>query len=677
MTDRAPSTGTSAQEPTALTTARNAAVRVPDPAQDPEARLAAQGLVAKLDVGLTVPAADGPLPAWSLDPYRFLVDPANATAPPSVNPSLWRNAVLNMNVGLYEVVPDAVYQVRGMDISNISFLEDPTGASREIVVVDPLISEECAAAALDLYRAHRGDRTIRAVIFTHSHTDHYGGVRGLFAGREFPGADEVTVVAPDGFLEHAVSENVYAGNAMSRRATYMYGSLLHKDEKGQVDAGLGKTMSSGVTGLVAPTKVITAEDDGVAMRLGPVAIEFQLTPGTEAPAELNFYLPDVRSLCMAENATPTLHNLYSLRGAQVRDAKAWSQYLNEAVDRFGADATSLFASHFWPRWKTSPETDEIVSFLTRQADLYRFLHDQTLRLANHGRTMHEIAEDLDEAVAGLPLFGAWYNRGYYGTVNHDVKAVYQRYLGWYDGNAAHLHGLPPEKLGRRYVEAFGGADAVVRLARAAYDGADGPEDYRWAAELLSHVVFADPAHTAARELEADVLEQLGYQAESGPWRNFYLAGAAELRNRPTAEDGTTALPAPEIITADVIAAMPLDMIFDYLGIRLSGPEASAHPMALALHIVDGLEADPDDCAVRLRNGVLVYTPLTAAPAPDAYDASYTLTRAGLDDLALGRATPAELLDRKELSVDSGTLAPFTTLASLLDTFAFWFGLTTP
>ncbi|MFE7130912.1 alkyl/aryl-sulfatase [Streptomyces sp. NPDC057638] len=653
-----------------MTRELNAAVVVPPDGQDPESALAARGLIAALPADFAVDREGSPVPAWSLAPYTFLT----GDAPDTVNPSLWRNALLNMRTGLFEVVADAVYQVRGMDLSNISFLEDPTGASQEVVVVDPLISEECAAAAWKLYREHRGlRRTIRAVIFTHSHLDHYGGVLGLFQGGRLP--DGVDIIAPEGFLEHSVSENVYAGNAMQRRALFMYGTLLERSERGQVDAGLGKSMSSGSPGLLPPTYTVVPRvaKPGHVVSFGPVNLEFQLTPGTEAPAELNFYLPDVEALCMAENATPTLHNLYSLRGAQVRDAKGWSQYLNESVEWYGGRSKTLFASHFWPRWNTEESPDAIVSFLTSQADLYRFLHDQALRLANQGRTMTEIAEDLDTQVPES-LAGQWFNRGYYGTVNHDLKAVYQRYLGWYDGNAAHLHPLPPEAAGPRYVEAIGGVTKVVELARQAFEDAKGADDYRWAAELLSHAVFADPAHQEARALEADVLEQLGYQAESGPWRNFYLAAAHELRTRPA--DGTPPdIPSPQIITQPVLEAISLEMLFDYLGIRLNGPEAAGHPLTLGFRITGGLADDPTHCTVQLRNGVLVYTPGLTNPV--TADATYTLTRVGLNSLAIAQTTPDQLAADGELTVTTGALDPLNTLNGLLETFEYWFGLTTP
>ncbi|MEV8453108.1 alkyl sulfatase dimerization domain-containing protein [Streptomyces sp. NPDC052095] len=654
-----------------MTAELNEAITVPLWKDDPERQLAAQGQLVPLPADFTVDKAGTDLPAWSLGPYQFLTEAEEA--PAEVNPSLWRNARLNMYTGLFEVVPDAVYQVRGMDLSNISFLEDPTGRSRKIVVVDPLVSEECATEALKLYREHRGeDRVITAVIFTHSHIDHYGGVLGLFENGVVP--DGVDIIAPDGFLEHAVSENVYAGNAMQRRALFMYGSLLDRSEKGQVDAGLGKTNSNGTSGVLAPTFTVTPDiaQRGLVHRFGRVHIEFQLTPGTEAPAELNFYLPDVRTVCMAENATPTLHNLYSLRGAQVRDAKAWSEYLRQSVDWYGDRSDTLFASHFWPRWNTEESPDAIVSFLTSQADLYRYLHDQALRQANHGRTITEIAEDLD---ANVPegLAGQWFNRGYYGTVNHDLKAVYQRYLGWYDGNAAHLHTLPPEKAGPRYVEALGGVENVVDIARQAFDKATTKDDYRWAAELLSHAVFADPGYRPARALEADVLEQLGYQAESGPWRNFYLAAAHELRL--PGEGAPPGTPSPQIITTSTLQAMSLEMLFDYLGIRLNGPKAADTSLTIGFTVTGGLPGDPGQVTVQVRNGLLVYTP-TAADT-DTADGAYTLTRTGLNELVIGTTTPDQLVADGDLTVVTGTIDPLNTLNALLDTFEYWFGLTLP
>ena len=653
---------------TPLTKRINAAVAVPPPAQDPELALAQQGLVEAFAPNFEVPDPAHPhIPAWSLADFAFLT----GDAPAEANPGLWRNARLNMHCGLYRV-EDSVYQVRGADLSNITFMEDPTGKSDAVVVLDPLVSEECAAAALQIYLRNRAvalgrSRTIVAVIFSHSHVDHYGGVRGLFPNGQIPSG--VEIVAPDGFLKHVVSENVYAGTAMTRRASFMYGLLLEKSSTGQVDSGLGKTSSTGTVGFVTPTMTIAQNTDPAhPVRLGVLDFEFQLTPGTEAPSEMNFFMPQTGILCMAENATPTLHNTYSLRGTQVRDAKAWSEYLNQAVQLFGSRARTMFASHFWPRWKTG-QNNQIVDFLTSQADLYRYLHDQTLRLSNQGYTMTEVAEMLDGALpAGLA--GQWFNHGYYGTTSHNVKSIYQRYLGWFDGNAAHLHGLPPADVGKRYVQALGGAQSVVDLAQKAYDTATSATDYRWAAELLSHVTFAEPHQQGARDLEAKVVEQLGYQAESGPWRNFYLSAAQELRDRP--------VNAPALQTtlknADVLAAMSLEMLFDFMGIRLDGKQAAAHPLSFALNVDGGLAGDPNMCTVRVRNGVLVYL---GRPAGDDVLTVYRITRSGLNRLATSQATPLELEKEEQLTVMTGDLRPIDALATMLDYFDLDFAITTP
>ena len=655
------------QDASDVTKRFNSRVPLPPPGTDTEQTLAQAGLLYRFPPNFEIPNPNPLLPPiWSLAQYAFLT----GAAPDTVNPSLWRNALLNMNCGLFQVVEDAVYQVRGADLSNISFIEDPAG-SGDIVVLDPLVSEECAAVALQTYlnvRAKTKPRKIIAVIFSHSHVDHYGGVRGLFPGGQIP--DDVAIVAPDGFLEHVVSENVYAGTAMTRRASFMYGLELHKSARGEVDAGLGKTSSTGTVGFVTPTVTITETTDPAApVRIKSFLFEFQLTPGTEAPSEMNFFLPQTGILCMAENATPTLHNIYSLRGTQVRDAKAWSEYLHDAIQRYGSRTTAMFASHFWPRWKTG-QNNEIVDFLTSQADLYRYLHDQTLRLANQGHTMTEIAEMIDGHLpAGLS--GPWYNHGYYGTTSHNVKSVYQRYLGWFDGNAAHLHGLTPSEAGRRYVLAMGGAAKVVENAQIAYDKAETVEDYRWLAELLSHVTFADPEDTKAKQLEANVLEQLGYQSESGPWRNFYASAAQELRDRPVG--------LPPVRTTlnngDVLAAMSLEMLFDFMGIRLSGALAAKHPMSFGLNVYDGLAGDPVMCTVRVRNGVLVYL---GEPAPDDVYTEYRISRAGLNQLAVSGATVKQLEAEGSLTVLTGDYGPLTLLAEvLLEYFDLGFAITMP
>ncbi len=448
-----------------------------------------RGFIAALEP-CVVTAADGRV-VWDNDSYAFVT----GDAPTSVHPSLWRQSKLCAKQGLYEVV-DGIYQVRGFDLSNISFIEGDSG----IIVIDPLISTETAAAALQLYRAHRGNRAVSAVIYTHSHVDHFGGVLGVTTQADVD-AGRVAVIAPEHFTQHAVQENVYAGTAMARRAAYMYGAALDRGPQGQVGCGLGQVGSTGEVALIVPTVDIC--ETGETHTIDGVEIEFQMAPGTEAPAEMHFYFPRHRALCMAENATHNLHNLLTLRGALVRDPHGWAGYLTEAIDRFADRTDVVFASHHWPTWGR----DRIVEFLSLQRDMYAYLHDQTLRLLNQGFTGIEIAENFQMPPA---LERAWHTHGYYGSVNHNVKAVYQRYMGWFDGNPGRLWQHPPEAIGPRYVEAIGGVGRVVEIAREAFD--DG--DFRWAATLLDHVIFTDQDDATARELYADTLEQLAYGAEN-------------------------------------------------------------------------------------------------------------------------------------------------------------------
>ncbi|KAA8963889.1 alkyl sulfatase dimerization domain-containing protein [Mycobacterium sp.] len=537
-----------------------------------------RGFIAAL-TPCVVKAADGRV-VWDNDVYSFL----SGDAPTSVHPSLWRQSTLTAKQGLYEVVP-GIYQVRGLDISNITFVEGDTG----IIVIDPLVSTEVAAAALALYRTHRQDRPVVAVIYTHSHVDHFGGVLGVTTQADVD-AGRVAVLAPQGFTDHAVQENVYAGPAMARRATYMYGTMLPRGPLGQVGCGLGQAPSAGEVALIVPTVDIRAT--GETHTIDGVRIEFQLAPGTEAPAEMHFYFPQFRALCMAENATHNLHNLLTLRGALVRDPHAWSGYLTEAIDVFADRADVVFASHHWPTWGRA----RIVEFLSLQRDLYAYLHDQTLRLLNQGYTGVEIAEMFQLPPA---LENAWHTHGYYGSVSHNVKAVYQRYMGWFDGNPARLWAHPPEALATRYVEAMGGTDRVVALARTAFD--DG--DFRWAATLLDHAVFAESTHAAARELYADTLEQLAYGAENATWRNFFLSGAVELRE---GNFGTAA----QTTSLSLLARLTPEQIFDSLAISVNGPRA--WDLHLALDI--GFAEPAANYRLTLRNGVLVHRNVPADPA---------------------------------------------------------------
>ena len=577
---------------------------------------------------------------WSMADFAFEAE--GQPCPDTVNPSLWRQAQLNSIHGLFEVTP-GIYQVRNFDLSNITFIEGKDG----YIVVDPLISSETAAAALALLRQHRGDRPVSAVIYTHSHVDHYGGVRGVLSDADI--AAGLRIIAPEGFLKEAVSENVLAGNAMNRRATYMYGSLLPRGPKGHVDAGLGKTVSMGTVSLVPPTESVSAT--GTRLTVDGVEIVFQVTPDTEAPAEMNFFFPQFGALCMAENCSCHLHNLYTPRGAQVRDAKSWSFYIDEAIDLFAADTKVLFASHHWPRWGAGKAS----AFLKKQRDLYKYIHDQTLRMANHGLTPLEIGEQL-----ALPptLASEWYSRGYYGTLNHNAKAVYQRYLGWFDGNPANLHKHPPVEAGRRYVELAGGVEALLTHARTAFEAGD----YRWVAEVVNHLVFADPTNAEARCLQADALEQMGYQAESGPWRAFYLTAAMELRfPRPPATS-------PRPGAGGQLRALPADNLLDALSVRLNGEAVGDAEIAVNLRFSDSGES----FLVTVENAVLHHAPgKTAAGA-----AIVTLTRAALAALAMAEKTLAQLLADGAVSI-TGDDADFARLISWLDRFDFWFEIVTP
>ncbi|MBV9639835.1 MAG: MBL fold metallo-hydrolase [Mycobacteriaceae bacterium] len=516
-------------------------------------------------------AADGRV-VWDNDSYAFL----RGDAPTSVHPSLWRQATLAAKQGLYEVVP-GIYQVRGFDISNVSFIETDNG----VIVIDPLVSTEVAAAALELYRAHRGDRTVVSVIYTHSHVDHFGGVLGVTTQADVD-AGRVSVLAPEGFIEHAVQENVYAGTAMTRRATYMYGTLLARGPHGQVGSGLGQTPSTGEVAVITPTVII--RETGETHTIDGVDIEFQMAPGTEAPAEMHFYFPRYRALCMAENATHNLHNLLTLRGALVRDPHGWAGYLTEAIDRFGTRSDVAFASHHWPTWGR----DHIVEFLSTQRDLYAYLHDQTLRLLNQGFTGAEIAEQFQMPPA---LEAAWHTHGYYGSVSHNVKAIYQRYMGWFDGNPARLWPHPPEQLAKRYVDAIGGIDRVVEIAQKAFDNGD----FRWAATLLDHAIFAEPQHGAATELYADTLEQLAYGAENATWRNFFLSGATELREGNFGTAGQTA-------SLSVLSQLSPEQMFDSLAISVNGPKAWHLDVELDVTFRD----IDTNYRLTLHNGVLGY-----------------------------------------------------------------------
>lgn len=526
-----------------------------------------KGFIAALSPGV-VKNAKGQV-IWDNDAYDFL----KKDAPKSAHKSLWRQSQLVSKQGLYKVT-DRVYQVRGLDLSNMTLIEGDSG----VIVIDPLISAETAAAALTLYRAHRGDKKVTGLIYTHPHVDHFGGCRGVLPD----GAGDVPILAPDGFMEHAVSENVYAGTAMQRRSGYMYGALLPKSPAGQIGCGLGQSVSVGSIGLIPPTKDIS--ETGQVETVDGVRFEFQMTPGTEAPAEMNFVLPELRAVCMAENATHTMHNIITLRGAQVRDARQWAHYLNESVVLFGGRVDVAFASHHWPTWGG----ESIVELLEQQRDLYAYMHDQTLRMINKGMTGREIAEEIMLPPA---LAGVWANRGYYGSLSHNVKGIYQRYMGWFDGNPAHLWEHPPVEEAKRYVKAMGGRTATVAKARAFARGGD----LRFAVTLLNHVVFADPGHKAAKRELAELYVKLGQASENAVWRNFYLMGAQELR------EGVKESPT-SVVSADMLMALSVDQLIDSVAIRVNGPKA----WDVKLRMDWSLPALGKVWHLTLRHGVLTY-----------------------------------------------------------------------
>ncbi|MGB5104024.1 MAG: alkyl sulfatase dimerization domain-containing protein [Steroidobacteraceae bacterium] len=598
---------------------------------------ARRGFIAT-DEPLVIPGPDGK-PAWDATAYGFLA----GEAPPTVNPSLWRQARLNALNGLFEVVP-GIHQVRGYDLANMTLIEGRTGW----IVVDPLTTRETAAAALALARRYLGDQVVSAVIFTHSHVDHFGGIDGVLPD-DAAARDRIPIIAPAGFMEEATSENVLAGVAMGRRALYMYGSSLPRSPQGHVDTGLGKGVPHGTIGIRTPTVLVDRTPQ--ELEIDGVRFVFQYTPESEAPAELTFYLPALKAWCGAEIVSHTLHNLYTLRGAKVRDARKWSGYIDEAITRFG-DMEVAFASHHWPVWGNA----RAIDYLVAQRDTYAYIHDQTLRLANQGYTSREIAEQLE-----LPstLRTRFANRGYYGTVRHDSKAVYQAYFGWYDGNPANLDPLPPADAGARYVEAMGGAEAVLRKARAAHEAGDD----RWAATLLNHLVFTEPGHEAAQALLAETYDQLGYRAESGPWRDAYLTAAHEMRNgiQGTAIDPRRAV--------DLLGNTPVERFLDSMAVRLDGPAADGKSMTFNFVFTDVGETH----VVELGNAVLRHR--RAEPLADA-DATVRLTRELLVRLGTGEAGLKDVVMSDALEVEGSRLKLLAFL-SLLDRPDGQFAIVTP
>ena len=578
---------------------------------------------------------------WSLEPYGFL---SAEEAPTSVNPSLWRQSRLNMNHGLFEVVP-GVYQVRGFDIANMTLIEGERG----VIVVDTLTSIEGARAAMALYFQHRGRRPVSAVIFTHTHTDHWGGARGVLDDEVLAGG-AVPIIAPNLFMEHAVSENIIAGPAMLRRAQYQFGPFLAKGPRGQVDCGLGKSMAAGSVKLLRPSDLIM--ETGDKRTIDGLEFEFQMAPNSEAPAEMHFFVRRYKLLNLAENCTHNFHNLLPFRGADVRDALAWSKYLGEALQMWGGRADAMCGQHHWPVWGKQ----RIDTMIRQQRDLYKFAHDQTVRLMNHGLTATEIAETVKLPAS---LEGAWHARGYYGHIRHNVKAIYQKYLGWYDANPVHLDPLPPVESGRKYVEYMGGAATI--LDRAAKDFANG--EFRFVAQALSHLVFADPGNQAARALLADTLEQLGYAAESATWRNAYLFGAQELR-----QGMPKASPRPPM-PRETLAALGTGQLWDVLGVRLNGPNAEGKHIVLNWRFTDTRE----DFVLTLENCALTY--VEGAQAATA-DASFSLPRTVLDEVISSQTSFPEAVAKGNIKY-TGNATRLAELMKLMDEFPRMFEIVEP
>jgi alkyl sulfatase BDS1-like metallo-beta-lactamase superfamily hydrolase len=577
--------------------------------------------------------------AYDTSAYEFL----KGTAPDTANPSLWRQAQILTMHGLFKVA-DRIFQVRGFDVSTVSFIDAGSGW----IVVDPLTSVEAARAAYELVTEHVGKKPVLAVIYSHSHVDHYGGVGGVTNTADVA-SGAVKIIAPEGFLEHAVSENIIAGPAMSRRARFQFGLTLPHSAEGEMTSGLGPRPSLGSLSLIAPTDIVSRT--GQEIKVGDVTMVFQLTPGTEAPAEMNFYLPQFRAVFMAENANLTMHNLLPARGALVRDAKAWADYLTESIRLFGGKSDTMFAAHGIPRFGQ----DEIVAFLASHRDAYKFLHDQSVRLMNNGLTSSEIAE-----VLKLPdvLAKQWFNRGYYGTMSHNSKAVYQRYMGWYDANPANLNPLPPEPAAKRYVEAMGGAAKVIALAATA----EGDGDLRWAATLLNHVVFADENNKAARDQLAGVYTKLGFESEAGTWRNIYLTGAQELRN------GVVKLP-PASMSTDVLSATTTPMLLDFVAVRINPVKASERAFKINIELTDRREKH----LITIENGVMIHEAGIVDPAAGA---SLRMKRPDLLMTLLAGIPVAARIESGDVRIE-GDASLYDALVGLIEPLTPNFPIVTP
>jgi alkyl sulfatase BDS1-like metallo-beta-lactamase superfamily hydrolase len=575
--------------------------------------------------------------AWNIGQYDFLLEEGKDFK--SIHPSLQRQAILNMNYGLYEVIP-GIYQIRGYDLANISFVKSKTGW----IVFDPLTSKETAKAALDFINEKLGARPVVAVVYSHSHGDHFGGVRGVVDEADVK-SGKVKVIAPIGFMKHAVSENVYAGNAMTRRLFYQYGVLLPASPNGHVDQSIGKNISSGVIGLITPNVIITKDVENLT--IDGVKMVFQNTPGTEAPAEMNTYFPDMKAFWAAENITGTIHNIYTLRGALVRDALEWSKQINRALYLFGQEATVMFASHSWPRWGN----DRVQEVMRSQRDLYANLNNGVLNLANKGVTINEMHNVYE---VPMSLQKQWSARSYHGSVEHNAKAVINRYLGYWDGNPTTLVPLSPGESAPLYVEMMGGASKIIAKGKELFNEGK----YKYAMEILNKLVYAEPTNQEAKDLLANNFEQLGYQAESPSVRNSYLAAAYELRNGiPT---GAT----PKSGSPDLVGAIGTELFLDFLGVRLDSKKAGNEHFTINLVTPDNKEK----FAIELSNGTL-----TNASGFQAKNADLTLTvnRSEMLNVMFGLTTFEELLKTGKAKA-AGDVTVLGKLAGMLDTFEIGF-----
>ncbi|MCI4645352.1 MAG: MBL fold metallo-hydrolase [Hyphomonadaceae bacterium] len=625
-------------EATEATRAANAALAERLPLEDQgDFEDAAQGLLAQID-GDAIYAEDGSV-IWPIAEY----DTVTGAAPDTVNPSLWRQAQLTNMHGLFEVT-DGIYQIRGYDLAVMSVIRGETGW----IIVDPLLSSETSAAALKLVNDTLGARPVTGVIYTHSHADHFGGVRGVISEADIE-ARGIPVLAPIGFSESAVAENLLAGNHMSRRAALMFGNTLPHGPTGQVSIGLGPGLSAGTIGLIAPTEEISGR--GTRRVIDGIVFEFVDAAGTEAPAEFMFYLPQFDALCTAEVATATFHNALTPRGAKVRDLLAWSEAIDHVLVEYG-DADVVFASHHWPTWGEA----NVASFLRGQRDIYRYTHDQALRRANAGGTAVEIAEDIEEPGVQGEHFDT---RGYYGTLNHNTKAVYQFYFGWWDGVPANYHAHPPVERARRFVAAMGGVDAVIAEGRRAFEEGD----YRWAADVLNQAVFAEPENAAARDWLAASYEQMGFQAESGAWRAYFLTGAQELRNGvPDVGDIQTG-------SRDFIQGVPTVDLFDAMAVRFAPEKLGREPFLLVFEFTDTGET------IALDVGPAVTMPRLGAPEEEAA-ATLTLSRTAFNDLILRARTFQQLMAAGEVSL-AGDPTALMAWFGALETPPFWFNVVEP